>query len=147
MKILFLIALLFYVSNLTGQEKITKHFDDAHSTIMSEYTVTNQGGSKIYHGPFKEYHKNGSVKVEGEYAVGQLHGDYKEFDTNKTLLLKCRYTNGILNGEYKIFYPSGNLKERKLYINGKIQGDYKFFPDAKDAEPSKIEKYQMGNKL
>lgn len=147
MKIIAFIIFLLTLVNINAQETLKSYYDDEKSQVKSEHEITKQGAGNMYHGTFKEYFENGKIKISGTYALGQLHGDYSEFSNEEMVLLKCRYTNGVLNGEHKIYYPSGNIKERKLFINGKLQGDRKFYSDVVDAEPEKIEKYQMGVKL
>jgi len=74
---------------------------------------TNHGG--IWFGPYKEYHKNGQLWIEGTY------GDYSEERVGQW---KYYYENGQISQEtllpdglYKKYYKNGQLKEEGKNIS------------------------------
>ena len=44
---------------------------------------------------YKEYYKNGQVKIECSYIDGKKNGTYKEYDESGELIQTTIYENGI----------------------------------------------------
>ncbi len=146
-KLFFLLIVFLFSLDIFAQDTLIVFFPNTPDHIQSWHLVKPYNGSKLYHGDFTIFYKNGKAQEIGSYSLGELHGNYNTFAENGTPVLSCRYTNGILNGEYKTYYKSGNLKERKLYINGNIQGEYRYYEDVKNSKPTQVVNYKMGVKL
>ena len=66
-----------------------------------------------YVGFFQSFHKNGKVRLEGEYNYSHLHeGEWKEYYESGQLLSIKVCKNGLLSGKYICYYESGGLKEK-----------------------------------
>lgn len=66
-------------------------------------------------GPFKEYFKNGKLKREGNYLLGEYNGPYKEYFDNGKVSEEGNYKKGKRTGSWKIYSSSGELYETKTY--------------------------------
>lgn len=80
--------------------------------IRFRYTrVMSEDGSRwIRQGLFREYHQNGQVIAEGEYANGKEQGLWREYYPNGQLAAEGCYENGREVGEWRYWNPDGSIR-------------------------------------
>ncbi|MCK5823292.1 MAG: hypothetical protein KAG95_04765 [Bacteroidales bacterium] len=112
-------------------------------------------------GVWKEFYKNGKVKIEKSYSHGKLNGLIKNFNLRGELVGAQRYENGILVDDsvsvlnrvkYKAEYydkPDKNgkkvLKSSGSYVEGKPVGEHREYDSEGKANKSRI--YDMQGNL
>lgn len=69
------------------------------------------------------------VSVLETYKEDVFHGDYKEFYPDGTLKFEGRYTEGKLSGIMKGYYPSGHIKEEVTFQDNIENGPFKEYHD------------------
>lgn len=95
---MYLIILLFFISDCTSTPKITK---------------------------IKEYYDNGKLKVEGELLNGKQEGLFNFYYDNGQLFKQAFFKEGINQDTLKIYYNDGSIKEISYIKNDKKNGFYK----------------------
>ncbi len=90
-------------------------------------------------GLWREYYENFRIRNESNYQHGILNGIYKEFDKNGNLKLSLYYENGsikegVTDDDDKIiqkdeFYQSGNVKFTGSYLNNKPIGIHRYYDE------------------
>ncbi|MBE9469202.1 MAG: hypothetical protein IMY72_12890 [Bacteroidetes bacterium] len=116
---------------------------------------------KKKNGVWKEFYKNGKVKIEKSYSHGKLNGLIKNFNLKGELLDAQRYENGILVDDsvnianrvlYKAEYyakPDKNgkkiLKSSGTYVKGNPVGEHREYDSKGKANKSRI--YDMQGNL
>ncbi|RLD63579.1 MAG: hypothetical protein DRJ01_03360 [Bacteroidetes bacterium] len=109
---------------------------------------------KRKHGVWKEFYRNGKVKIEKSYIHGKLNGLIKNFDLKGELVDAQRYENGILVDDsvsisnrvvYKAEYydkPDKDgkkiLKSSGSYVEGKPVGEHREYDSEGKANKSRI---------
>lgn len=127
----------FKDNKLTG---VSTTWDEELGFKFSEETYLNN----VLNGPYKEYHQNGEVKVNGSYKNGFYDGKWSYFDERGVPVGEGNYNNG--DGVLKGFYPTGkplreinfsknkkNGKETHWDVNGLIEKIIYFSNDKIDS--------------
>lgn len=104
-----------------------------------EIKEINNKGRYAWSGPYKEYYKNGVLKVENNYDNYELTGLWKQFYETGELEWEVRYVDGYKQGEYAQYYKNGGVKisgncelnkkegeEKHLDSNGNLLGIIKY---------------------
>ena len=134
--ILNLLATLLVLLNIVGcsgqvnqkENKQTKSsvpivikntLENRDSINLNQYTDDKKEGL------WREYHKNGQLKSEGNYVAGLKDGLHKEWENNGVLLLEGYYTKGKANGLMKWFHERGHLAGEGNMIDGIRVGMWK----------------------
>lgn len=84
-------------------------------------------GQGITDGIYKEYYKDGTVKMELGLKSGKLHGPAKAYYPNGRLTGEINYVDGRVEGEYKNYYESGELLVSGQAVDDKKNGWEKEF--------------------
>lgn len=75
------------------------------------------------HNLIKSYYESGELMSLTEVLNDSINdGEYKEFFKDGTLKLVVNFENGVKQGQYKEFFPSGKLKTEHNNINGGVYG-------------------------
>jgi len=102
-------------------EKIGELFISKHHYESGELRDERQ----LENGYYKEFYKEGQLKVVANYVNGELYGVWKSFDEEGTLVWEVSYLNGYRNGGYRQYFDNGNLKLNGTMINDKKKGEEK----------------------
>lgn len=135
-------------------EHVTMKIDYVLNKDIAIYNTYNNPKNSVLEylknksGIFRNYHKNGQIKIqvyhnngifEGEYIYyyidgscakitnfinGILHGKCIEYFYNGQIALDSNYINGNLDGKYRSYYKNSNLKIICNYKNGLKNGLY-----------------------
>ena len=83
----------------------------------------NENG--LYHGEYRDWHKNGRQWEKSYYINGGLFGEFKLWDEDGQLVQHCFYKDSSLHGECKTWNSSGEIELHLFYVDGKsIEIDY-----------------------
>lgn len=75
------------------------------------YCTYQLGPEEIFFGPYKEYYKNGKIKIEGQYM---FYGtDRKQYENRK------HWNNKT--GEWKYYNEDGKLIKKRKFKNGHLK--------------------------
>lgn len=77
-----------------------------------------------FHGEWKAYFKNGSLKSKTNYLNGKKDGQ-EVFYSNGQIVKSVEYSRGKKNGQSKKFYANGEVKLIKYYKKGKLIKKYR----------------------
>jgi hypothetical protein len=85
-----------------------------------------EGGEPVLrpHGPWREWHPNGRMKVEGEYLDGRPAGVWRTYHENGTLASEVRYEDGLQQGEEVGWHPNGTIRARGAWKDGRKEGTF-----------------------
>lgn len=127
--VLALVSLSFVACK--ERETQVEYWDDAKNKRKYVFEVDKETGLKD--GFYKEYWKNGNMRLEGSYKDGQKHGTFKQYLSNGQLWFENNYKEGLRNGEIKAY----NL-EGKLISKGEFKDDRyvhtQFFTDPRNGK-------------
>jgi hypothetical protein len=120
-KILFTTFFFFLVFNVNSQKIRTTvtyfPYPDSEQ-IHSENEYYKKGKIGIPHGYYKEYFKNGNLRINAKYSNGFPIGEYREYFESGNILKLGNY-NSENNGTLKDFFKNGSLMKSSLFIDGK----------------------------
>tara|TARA_B100000427_G_scaffold266961_1_gene232541 strand:- start:2849 stop:3454 length:606 start_codon:yes stop_codon:yes gene_type:complete len=120
----------FKIYNEYGQieEKGTMKSDKIygyHKIYYYEYNydkpseeITYENG--IENGPYKRYHYNGQLEVEGTFNNGNQDGPWKFYYDNGQLEYEETYKDGIQDGLWKFYDENGQLEYEETYKYGDL---------------------------
>ncbi len=84
--------------------------------------AANKDGKTLPHGPYRKWHKNGKLKLDANYKLGEYHGRYAEFfpsGANKSLGM---YVEGEQHGTFTHWNKKGGKRMVETYANGSRNG-------------------------
>ncbi|MCB9224988.1 MAG: hypothetical protein H6582_12460 [Crocinitomicaceae bacterium] len=108
------------------------------------YTVTTiKNGVKW--GPYKMYHRNGQVQVEGEYQEGMMVGKWtyrydtgiKSSEGSYNIFAKNGVSESKKHGEWTKWHRNGLLESKGNYYMGVAVGVWKYYDDTGELTESK----------
>ena len=120
--------------------------DGLHKTFFEdlEDVVYQEGFQKNdkWDGPYKCYHRNGELNIEGNCNEGYRVGEWRVYKSTGSLFLilnykenydskdfeilsKDEFADGIFHGKYKRYHSNNNLEEEGSYVDGKKDGLWK----------------------
>ncbi|MCH4553281.1 toxin-antitoxin system YwqK family antitoxin [Aestuariibaculum lutulentum] len=107
---------------------ITYEYDENGILFYSvEIKETNNKGRFVWSGDYKEYYKNGILKVESHYDNYELNGLWKQFYETGELEWEVGYVNGYKQGEYRQYDKNGSVKNSGNFELDKKEGEEKHF--------------------
>ena len=65
---------------------------------------------EVQDGPFKSYHSNGKVEMEGTIKNGKEDGLWKMYYESGRIEGEGTFKDGKLNGPFKSYYENGQLE-------------------------------------
>ena len=111
-------SLILFVNKITKEGTTRVFFEDPELCCQEKYIYQHKNNSK--HGFFREFYKNGFLKVETDaYVNGKLEGIVKEYHPNGNLRYIFQFKNDRMNGIQQIFSENYN----NLLINEEIYED------------------------
>ena len=75
---------------------------------------------KIKDGPFKEYHENGQLRLEGTYNNGKKDGLWKWYYLNGKLEGEGTYKDGQHHGTSKTYHDNGSPEDIREFEYGSL---------------------------
>ena len=93
--------------------------------IRSGYFETGElkSESQIKDGYYKEFLKDGTLRIESEMVDYQLSGLWKRYYSEGIIEWVVNYTEGYRSGDFKNYYKNGNLKIEGRLKNDKTHGE------------------------
>lgn len=79
--------------------------------------------NQLENGYFKEYYKNGAIKISSNYRDLQLHGLWVKYFPDGSTEWEVEYFNGFKHGYYKLYYANNQLKLEGKLKKGKKEGE------------------------
>ena len=115
----YLLNVLHYLNGaLEGtQYSYYPKFDDYEKVkVMEQYECT--GGLK--NGVWKEFHKLGTVKAEGNYLEGNKEGVFTYYFANGSIEMKGAFKKDLREGEWFFYNGETANMDKVTYLNGEI---------------------------
>ncbi len=82
-------------------------------------------GTRVFHGPYIAYWKNGVKQAEGQYLDNFRSGKWVYFDEKGGKTGETSFKQGDYDGARVEFWPSGQKKLEEFYVAGRRQGAQK----------------------
>lgn len=123
-----------------------EHAEDPRSMQATHYTpngnvratggywtsdVLDEAGEpiRVKDGDWKYYDQAGTLRIEEQWAKGELNGIYAAYDKYGKVVEKGEYANGEKNGTWVTFNERGKVLNRVQYAGGQFHGDYEVNDD------------------
>ena len=105
---------------------ITKGYYES-GDLFYVYTMASSKGNTwfVNDGYYKEYYKNGVLKIESNYLKGDLNGVWNRFYENGIKEWEVEYFNNYRQGGYKKYYKNGKLKLEGTHLANLKHGEEK----------------------
>lgn len=87
----------------------------------------SRDGSRIFHGPYIAYWKDGVKQAEGQYEEGFRSGKWTFFNEKGVKDGETTFKMGDYDGLRIEFWPNGQKKLEETYVMGRRQGAQKQF--------------------
>ena len=130
-----ILLVAFSVAGLAVAKSVKEKYKSGKRKLI--YNV-NKAGQK--HGSYKEYFKNGKLKISCKYNKGKLHGRYTRKSKKGKKVVEKTYKNGELHGVYSTYDKKGKLVSQKEYVYGQAR-----FPMTSKFMKSQINKIARWN--
>lgn len=72
--------------------------------------------NNVFHGPYKVYYPNGTLRLEAEYVRGSMEGEAKTYYESGQLRDVAFMVKNEENGPFKEYHENGKLKAEGTYI-------------------------------
>ncbi len=90
--------------------------------ISLEDAAQRAAKKDVMDGVYKEYYRNGNLKLAINLKDGKLSGLNEVYMKDGHLIATRNYLNGQPHGEYKDYYSDGSLHVVGMAVNGKKEG-------------------------
>lgn len=132
MKISFLNTFLFlmlpfyfFVSCSSKEVQVVNEFyENGQAKIVMTYQVKFSDSIPLYE---VQYHKDGSVLLEGNYIDGLRDGEWISHYPDGTMWSKGYFSEGKRTGKSWVYHPNGQLRMKGSYENGRKAGKWIIF--------------------
>jgi len=94
-------------------------------------------------GPYKEFHPNGKVFIEGQFRKGRQDGEWRYYFDNGQLSRKASFKDGKPNGSWDINRADGTLQAKRGFKDGLRDGEWITYDDT-GKKPKSEEHYAAG---
>ena len=135
---------------MSQEVEVRTYYDDAEEQLKEVFTL-KAAGSKVLHGPYAAFYKDGTPKTSGQYfnnvstgvwefyylsgelrmrgslVEGRNEGPWEYFFENGRKSMEGDIYNGKREGYWKMFYQNGSIKSEGSFKAGKRQGEWKFY--------------------
>lgn len=98
-------------------------YDADKTQIKKEYTILKswpQGS--VIQGLYREYFRNGKIKLEGNYRTNQKDGKFILYNEQGAKITEQEFSLDRLNGISRDFYPDGKVKLECTYLKDTLNG-------------------------
>lgn len=93
--------------------------------VKSKWTIKELAdGTDVIDGEWLEYHKNGTLKVEGQYLEGQKQGEWITYFSNGKVESRLSYAGDRADGDFRNWHENGNKAEVGKWHNGEKAGEW-----------------------
>ena len=102
--------------------------NDADNNLFtrdSEGNLVANNTSQVLHGDFKEYDRDGNLRVHTVYVDGKLHGPETAWWENGTMRWKTTNVDGLREGSFDSWWDTGAKHTQTTYVRGNISGTYR----------------------
>ncbi len=72
---------------------------------------------------YKEFHANGTLKLEVDLKKGMKNGNFREYYENGEIKIRGRYKNDLMDGTWKYYDENGKLTGSREYDEGELAGE------------------------
>jgi antitoxin component YwqK of YwqJK toxin-antitoxin module len=120
-----LLALGLLVWTSCGEDKESEN-TDSDSTVQ-EHSSPVKKVEPITDGPYKEYHPDGGIRIEGEMKNGTRFGLWKSYYPDGTKQSEDYFEDGKKNGKTATFYKNGHVRYIGYFTWDKPSGNWEFF--------------------
>jgi antitoxin component YwqK of YwqJK toxin-antitoxin module len=108
---------------------IRKEFYD-EGMLLAVYALIPSINKKfVKAGGYKEYYKNGALKIESLYANNELSGIWRRYYETGEIEWEVEYNHGYRQGLYKQFYKNGILKLEGRHVADLKNGEEKRYDE------------------
>jgi len=108
--------------------------DDYWESSITTYSITLIKKAGIYdldNGKKTDYFYDGGIKEEYTLLNGKINGQAKVYHRNGKIKMTGNFSNGVKNGQFKEYDEDGNLTTEYTVINGKTNGVLKVYENGK----------------
>lgn len=103
---------------------VNEFYGNGQAKIVMTYHVQFGDSVPVYE---VQYHKDGSVLLEGNYVDGLREGEWISHYPDGTMWSKGYFLKGERDGKGWVYHPSGKLHMKGSYENGKKVGKWIVF--------------------
>lgn len=121
-----LIAVALISCNSNEIQVVESFYENGQAKIVKIYEI--HMGDSIPQMEF-QYHKDGSILLEGVYTNGLREGEWISYFNNGNIWSKGYFSKGKRTGKGWIYYPNGKLRMKGSYKNGKKTGKWMVFDE------------------
>jgi antitoxin component YwqK of YwqJK toxin-antitoxin module len=125
-------------ARLMGERPYKLLYPDRNPKIVTQVKLYSDD-SRVYHGPFAEYYRNGKVFCQGEYRDGKRHGPWVFQLPDGKVAKKGEYDNDKPIGKWVLLYPNGLTMREESYKDGLPHGSWVFYGQDGKTPVSQIE--------
>lgn len=90
----------------------TIYYDTGEKLYSYSYYFSDDDGTRIKHGMFVAYYRNGNVASEGSYEHGAEHGLWHDYHENGNLAARGHYVHGTQNKDWAFWNEDGSFQTR-----------------------------------
>lgn len=123
----FLIIIFFVLSfACSGKNPIVEKrewYDTNKTQIKKEYYILkSRNHASVIQGLYREYFRNGKIKLEGNYIANQKDGKFILYNEQGAKITEQEFSFDRLNGLSRDFYPDGKVKLECPYLKDTLNG-------------------------
>ncbi len=115
---------LFY-EMFTAKQKSYKYSNISRNRFKTSKFSEAKFEYEIPNGLYKEYYRNGELKIESNYKDYQLNGLWKKFYKTGEQEWEVTYFNGYKEGSYKKIHRNGNVSVKGSHLSNLKSGKEK----------------------
>lgn len=125
-KLIYLVLFASMLSACTSKEieEVKEFYENGQAKIVMKYKVQLGDSIPMYE---IQYHKDGSILLEGEYIDGFREGEWISHYPDGTMWSKGYFSKGKRTGKSWIYHPNGQLRMKGKYEEGKKVGKWIVF--------------------
>lgn len=117
--------------------------DDWWTATMA--TTGMEEGIALRHGPYKAWHINGQISVQGDYEFGDAKGEFIWWHSNGQISLRGGYADGKHDGLWHWWHANGMKSAEGQYDQGNRIGRWLSWKE--DGMLSQVKKYDQEREL
>ncbi len=120
-----------------------EYYEDGH--LLAVYALNpSKNNGFVKAGGYKEYYKNGTLKIDALYEESELKGIWSKFYETGEKEWEVYYVNGYKDGSYKHYYKNGQLKlEGLCKLNQKEGDEYQYDTNGNHINTLKYKKGEL----
>ncbi len=119
--VLFLIGFGFSGCSSKQVQVVDQFYDNGQAKIVMTYQLQWNDSIPLHE---VQYHKDGSVLLEGEYIDGLREGEWISHFPDGSIWSKGYFSKGKRTGKSWVYHPNGQLRMKGSYDNGEKVGKW-----------------------